>query len=370
MARSFGRILASIWDDEDFRALTPTARLIYVFLVSQPDLDHAGVIPLRSHRWGRALALPASDVDVCLKELAETRFIVVDEGEEELLVRSLIRRDEIWRQPNVFKASAASAVATKSTAIKRVLLREVRRLDLAGASREIHRIRDVLITHLEPFANPSPTPPEPSSAPSLGEEPGVPVDSEPDTTDDTGNVAGQNPSRSLRQPLPTGTSELRGKGSSYGPVPLDSPFPFPPPPGHRPAPGESVPLWPAAVPEEGEDSAQNRAALVADIRAIRPDWSTASINRTLRAQAVAERPWPLVRAAALEVARDPASEHPGRLAHDGPWWRPRDGSSPDATGAQPKPPWCGYCNPDTRMLGEDHPGRCPACHPYAKRDSA
>jgi hypothetical protein len=34
----------------------------------------------------------------------------------------------------------------------------------------------------------------------------------------------------------------------------------------------------------------------------------------------------------------------------------------------PKPPWCGHCDEATRLLGEDNPGRCPACHPF--RESA
>jgi hypothetical protein len=326
MARSFGRVLASIWDDEDFRALTPTTRLVYVFLLSQPDLDHAGVIPLRERRWGHDLAFPVSEVTSCLKELAGARFAVVDEDTEELLVRSLVRRDEVWRQPNVFKSAAASAIATKSAAIKAGLLAEILRLDLSGASREIQRIRDDLATHLEPFGNPSPTPPERSSAPSWDDIPEPPVDDDPGITGDTGNGAGQNPSGTLSEAQPGGTSELRGKGSSYGPVPLVSPSPFPFPPPRDPGPGSDPrPLWPFAVaddrPGEGDrDQGQTKDQLVATVRRIRPDWSTKSIERALDVDAVTERPWDLVCAAMLAVARDPASKQPGRLAHDGPWW--------------------------------------------------
>lgn len=371
MARSFGRVLASIWDDEDFRALTPTTRLVYVFLLSQPDLDHAGVIPLRERRWGHDLAFPVNEVTSCLKELAGARFAVVDEDTEELLVRSLVRRDEVWRQPNVFKSAAASAIATKSAAIKAGLLAEIRRLDLSGASREIQRIRDDLATHLEPFWNPSPTPPERSSAPSWDDIPEPPVDDDPGITGDTGNGAGQNPSGTLSEAQPGGTSELRGKGSSYGPVPLvpPSPFPLPPPPANRPKPTVNAPLWPVAVTgEEGDDSdRKNRDDLVAEVRAKRPDWSTASIRRALAAEPVAERPWPLVHSAMLAVADDPASDQPGRLAHDGPWWRT---DPPADTAGPPKPTWCGYCDEKTRLLGVDDPGRCPACHPLREREAS
>ena len=34
------------------------------------------------------------------------------------------------------------------------------------------------------------------------------------------------------------------------------------------------------------------------------------------------------------------------------------------------PAWCGRCHPETRMLGDDAPRRCPACHPLAPAPAA
>lgn len=31
-----------------------------------------------------------------------------------------------------------------------------------------------------------------------------------------------------------------------------------------------------------------------------------------------------------------------------------------------KPPWCGECDEATRLVGDDSPRRCPACHPLAE----
>jgi hypothetical protein len=39
-------------------------------------------------------------------------------------------------------------------------------------------------------------------------------------------------------------------------------------------------------------------------------------------------------------------------------------------GAAGKPPWCGECDEVTRLLGDDHPRRCPACHPVAVQAEA
>jgi hypothetical protein len=127
----------------------------------------------------------------------------------------------------------------------------------------------------------------------------------------------------------------------------------------------------AAVPDaraEGEgdqddDQTLDLTALVARVRELRPDWSTRSITRALADESVTERPWPLAVAAMLAVAADPASEHPGRVAHDGPWWKAA------APVAPKRPPWCEQCRESTRRLedadGYDA-GPCPRCNPRAE----
>lgn len=156
MARSFGRVLSAIWDDGDFVALSLNAQRMYLFLLSQSDLEHSGLIPLRERRWAKACKdSTAEQVGMDLKELVAARFALVDEDTEELLVRSLIRRDEVWKQPNVFKAAAVSATAAKSPAIKAALYAEISRLDLTSANEDSQGVRLGLLRNLEPFAIPS-----------------------------------------------------------------------------------------------------------------------------------------------------------------------------------------------------------------------
>lgn len=38
-------------------------------------------------------------------------------------------------------------------------------------------------------------------------------------------------------------------------------------------------------------------------------------------------------------------------------------ASPAGSAAAARPPWCGECDEATRLLGDDSPRRCPACHP-------
>lgn len=198
-ARKHGRILSSIWDDDDFRALQVDPQRMYMFLVSQPDLEQSGVIPLRERRWARSAAgLTPSDVTASLKVLETSNFVVIDEDTEELLVRSLIRRDNVWKQPNVFKAAAEQIFSVSSHKIKAVLHDELSRLDLGEANRDVQHLRDELVAYLEPFAKGS------------------------------GNPSG-NPDGTPPGGIPKGSQEAPGKGSGYGPVVEDSPSPFPGP---------------------------------------------------------------------------------------------------------------------------------------------
>ena len=151
--------------------------------------------------------------------------------------------------------------------------------------------------------------------------------------------------------------------------PLQRSSPLPPP---------SRLLWPAATraQREGEEGKEQDLAsgldavdaLVAEIRAIRPEWSSQSIRRALAHPDVTERGWDRARPAMLAVAADPQSLQPGRLAHGGPWW-----NQPRApVRSHCKPPWCGECS-DERTRQVSLPGgkitRCPGCHPLSKQAS-
>ena len=283
MARSYGRLFTSIWNDQDFRPLSVGAKLAYAFLISQDDIEHSGIIPFRPPRWARELGEPAEDVLAWLKELDEMRYVVTDEEEGELLVRSLIRRDDIWKQPNVFKAAAASAKASKSPRIKAALYHEIRRLGLVGTGRETHAIRDELLSHLEPFANPSPNPPEgfpkgkgdhsggdngspgePSWRAPRESAGGADSDASVDNLARSDESAGRNHSGTLTEPLANHSAGATGKGEGYGPVLRGaiphSPTPFPVA-GREP----TRPLWPVAVPDatDSPDPPRDLAALIA-----------------------------------------------------------------------------------------------------------
>lgn len=156
MARSHGRLLTRIWSDDDFRGLTVAAQRAYMLLLSQPNLTHAGTIPLTIRRWA-TMAGDSTEADMidALKELERRRYLAIDGHSEELLVRTLIRNDDVWKQPKVFKSAKRDAEAIASRKLRRVLVAELRSLPVTNT--EVAADRDALVATL---TDPDPDPPE------------------------------------------------------------------------------------------------------------------------------------------------------------------------------------------------------------------
>lgn len=128
MARSESRTLTSIWDDDDFLALPPVQKAVYWVLTSQPDVAHCGVMPLRVGRWARKFGVTTGQFQAALDGLAVARFIVIDIDLEELLIRTFIRNDGVYKQPNVLRAAQRAMVSVSSPVIRDAQAIEVERL--------------------------------------------------------------------------------------------------------------------------------------------------------------------------------------------------------------------------------------------------
>lgn len=159
MARDHGRLLCRIWNDKDFRALPRTAQALYAQLLSQKEINNAGVLPLMLSKWAKGCdGLTQQDIIADLAALVDARFVAVDSDSEEVLVRSFIRNDGVLKQPNVFKNALRSAEAVESEGIRRVLASELRRTGRSDAARTAE-ILDPEEQGSEPFPNPFETTP-------------------------------------------------------------------------------------------------------------------------------------------------------------------------------------------------------------------
>lgn len=93
MARHFGKMLCTLWDDPDFLTLSSDAKVLFSAFFSQPDISPAGILPWTERRWRRWLNGDAEKVEAAFDELVAGRYVVADEDTSEVLVRSFIKTD-------------------------------------------------------------------------------------------------------------------------------------------------------------------------------------------------------------------------------------------------------------------------------------
>jgi hypothetical protein len=131
MPRSHGRILSAIWNDGDFLALEAGPQRLYLFLLSQPDLSHAGLVPMRVRRWAKKVALgTVASITADLGDLEGARFVVSDEDTEEVLIRTFVRNDGVYKQPKVMMRLREDARQIESAKLRCAFRGELDRLPL------------------------------------------------------------------------------------------------------------------------------------------------------------------------------------------------------------------------------------------------
>ncbi|MDK8496841.1 hypothetical protein QP920_10345 [Corynebacterium marquesiae] len=147
--RKFAQIQIDIWNDTDFRNLTPAAQHLFFVLLSHPSLNHAGVGDWRPARLsGMAHSWAKADVEAAAGELVHERYVLIDDETEEFLIRSYVRNDALLKQPRMATAVAKGLAEVGSSVLRGVVIFELRRLhdeqpELKGwGSREASRLLD------------------------------------------------------------------------------------------------------------------------------------------------------------------------------------------------------------------------------------
>lgn len=129
MSREHAALQHRIWGDKEFTSQEPDAILMYTFLLSQSDLNYAGVLHLRPRQWARKLpTLGEERIRAGIKELAGNRFVLVDEDTEELLVRTFVRNDELWKMPRMLELAIKQATTIESARLRHAFGVELRRI--------------------------------------------------------------------------------------------------------------------------------------------------------------------------------------------------------------------------------------------------
>lgn len=155
MANSGALIKESIWRDRDFRNLPRLTQCTYMQLLSQKEIDCAGLLTLNMPLLAKGCEeLNADDLENDLAVLEERRFVFVDFDTFEVFVRAYMRTAQVVKSPNVRKSALKSARMVESPRIRREVAAELRRLRHPEATAVANEL------------DPSPTPPEGSANPS------------------------------------------------------------------------------------------------------------------------------------------------------------------------------------------------------------
>lgn len=164
MARDFGQVKLSIWNDDDFLDLTPGAQHLYIVLLSSPGLSWVGVNDWHPGRLAsRAKGWTKQEVIAAAGELVRSRFIVIDPDTDEVLVRSFVRNDGFMKQPNLATSMARAFSVVGSRLLQGVIVHELQRLkreqpDIAGWRSEEARVvvgKRAIDPHDHPSYDPS-----------------------------------------------------------------------------------------------------------------------------------------------------------------------------------------------------------------------
>lgn len=130
-----GFVQESIWRNPEFRALPRSAQTMYCQLITQKEIDKAGMLPYQPTKWVKACDdMTLADLIADLKVLETANFIIVDEDTDEVLVRSYMRNAGVVAIPNVLKNALKSAALVESEPCRRALAEELRRIGKTGCA--------------------------------------------------------------------------------------------------------------------------------------------------------------------------------------------------------------------------------------------
>ncbi|MES9513607.1 hypothetical protein ACIQYW_16180 [Rhodococcus erythropolis] len=129
MAGEHTRVNRDIWSSDEFLDLSGGAQHLYFILWTHPHRSFCGSVEWHPGRLAAfASDLTAELVNENAIELSEKLFLCVDLDTEEALIRSWIKHDGLYRQPNMAVAMAKDRAGLASRGLRGVVVREVAKL--------------------------------------------------------------------------------------------------------------------------------------------------------------------------------------------------------------------------------------------------
>jgi len=156
MANAAGMINEGLWrKDKEFQQVPRLAQCTFCQILSQKDLDTAGVLTLHLELLAKACEeLSVDQLRADLAVLEDRRFLFVDYDTDEILVRSYVRRvSGTSPRNNAWKSVPRNARILASEKLRHELANELRRIGWPDAVALADEI-DPLPTPFQPPPNP------------------------------------------------------------------------------------------------------------------------------------------------------------------------------------------------------------------------
>lgn len=126
MARDHARLQTARNRDRDWRALTVDAQWAYDTMLTQEGISYVGVLDYFPGRIANvAKGMTARRVETAVKQLEDTRFVVLDRDTQELCVRTFVRHDGVLARVNMGKAMGRALAKVVSLEVRDVILDEL-----------------------------------------------------------------------------------------------------------------------------------------------------------------------------------------------------------------------------------------------------
>ena len=113
-----------MWEPgSDFRQLSPMAQWAYTMLLSQPQITNLGLLAYTPEKWVRlASGLTPPQMEACIGELEEHRYLLIDRDTGDLLVRTFIKHDRVFAQPTLTKNARSLIRSVESDTLRNYLI--------------------------------------------------------------------------------------------------------------------------------------------------------------------------------------------------------------------------------------------------------
>lgn len=348
MARDRRAVIGTaIWNEPSIQALPFEAQHAYLLAYTQPDLSRCGVLPFRPRRWAKlAKNLTVRHLTRQFAALHDSKHVVLDEDEGELLIRTYVGHDGLLAQPLVVAAMVRDFQEVTSDLIRLAILRELRRLwdQPTPAITDAERKGLLLLLGADPsdlgIASDKPQQLDRIRG-AIGD--GFTRYTRDAITDGHVDPYPEDLRDGLGKALPDPLADALTRGRSrVSPSPTPAPTPTPPPPPE----GPPDPTAAAAqiLDKTGPWSDATRQALTPHINAaLDRELDPAGITTAVIEWANRDNRTPALLPLLIDDHAKPANGKPAA-----------------------RPPWCGQCEEETRLVLDDNRdpvGPCPECKP-------